>query len=67
LVQLKTLRGFDMDLALLGMGLSVLGSIITSAIMVGSMKADIHHVKQSLTNLADQQNQHLQYHLQKKE
>lgn len=55
-----------MDLALVGMALSLLGSIITSAIMVGSMKSDLHHVKTSLTDLANQQNQHLQFHLQQK-
>ena len=55
-----------MDLALVGIGISVLGSIITSAIMVGSMRATIHHINVTLASLAEQQNQHLQFHLQQK-
>lgn len=56
-----------MDLALVGIGLSVLGSVVTSAIMIGSMRSDLHHLKNTLANLASQQNEHLQYHLKNRD
>lgn len=56
-----------MELGYVSIGLSILGSIITSAIMFGGMRSDLHNMRALLNNLADQQNRHLQFHLEKKD
>jgi hypothetical protein len=52
-----------MDLGLISVGISILGSIVTSAVMIGSMRATIHHINLTLGDLSRQQNEHLQFHL----
>jgi hypothetical protein len=52
-----------MDFGIVGVLISLLGSVITTAVMVGSMRASIQHINSTLTELSRQHNEHLQFHL----
>lgn len=68
-MQSKNYLGFDdmepsVILGIMGVAVSLIGSIVTSAIMIGSMRADLHNVRTMMSQLSQQQNEHLQFHLQ---
>jgi hypothetical protein len=54
-----------MDWGALGVIASLFGSVATTAIMIGSMRASIDHINNTLAELTRQYNEHLQFHLKK--
>lgn len=58
---------FGLILGCCGLAISILGSVLTNAVMFGGMKADMASLKVSMAMLSEQQNNHLQYHLQRKD
>jgi hypothetical protein len=52
-----------MDFGIVGIVISLFGSVATTAVMIGSMRASIDHINSTLAELSRQHNEHLQFHL----